>query len=209
VVIDWENLPELIWAQIRVGYGYALGWWLDQLNASVNDEALRSLRIDPADAIVEVGFGGGGLIRRIAKAAHAGFVAGVDPSPLMYEIALRRNQPAVRRGQVDLRLCDPTLLPWPEHRFDKAVVVNGFTPWSDPAAIVRTIGRVLRPGGTLLLISHKNPLAGLYRQLDPAARNGDFPSTLLGALPQYGFRVQTTGGGSSGGRMIIATHGYA
>jgi SAM-dependent methyltransferase len=99
--------------------GRLLGWSRDVFYRRIHAVARRGMEIAPTDNILELQFGTGGLIRIFAAAAPQGFIAGVDPSQMMWEIARRRNDAAIREGRVDLRVCEPTLLPWQEGRFDK------------------------------------------------------------------------------------------
>jgi ubiquinone/menaquinone biosynthesis C-methylase UbiE len=47
----------------------------------------------------------------LSAGAPAGYVCGLDHSPVMVQQAARRNAEAVRRGQVDLRLGSAESLP--------------------------------------------------------------------------------------------------
>jgi len=68
-------------------------------------------------------------------------VTGVSLSPAM-----------VARGSgLDVHPAPAEALPFEEGRFDKAVSVNSLYFWPDPAAAFAELGRVLGPGGKLVL----------------------------------------------------------
>ncbi len=156
--------------------GRLLGWSRDVFYRRIHTVARRGMEIAPTDNILELQFGTGGLIRIFAAAARQGFIAGVDPSQMMWEIARRRNEVAIREGRVDLRVCEPTLLPWQEGRFDKAIAIDGFRLWPAPSEVLRGLRRVIRPGGGLILI---------LRGAAPSSSGGS--ASALQELNQSGF----------------------
>jgi ubiquinone/menaquinone biosynthesis C-methylase UbiE len=152
--------------------GRLLGWSGDLLYRRIHTVALRGMSIATTDNILELEFRTGGLIRMFAAAAPQGFIAGVDPSHLMWEIARRRNDSAIRAGRVDLRVCEPMLLPWHEAHFDKAIAINGFQSWSAPLEVLRGVRRVLRPGGALIMTLRGGRNGGSAIALEALKKSG-------------------------------------
>lgn len=116
----------------------ACGAWVSEL-----------LAIEPRDTVLEVGFGPGVIIERIAKLAAASRVAGIDASQEMVELARVRNAAAIRTGQVDLRRGSAESLPFGSNTFDKAMAINSMQVWTDPAAGLREVRRVMKPAARL------------------------------------------------------------
>jgi ubiquinone/menaquinone biosynthesis C-methylase UbiE len=122
-----------------------------RMNAECGAWVSGLLEIGPKDRILEVGFGPGVVIDRLARLAPQGRVAGIDPSPEMVAQARARNLLAIRRRHVDLREGSVESLPFDDNSFDKAIAINAMQVWRDPITGLREIGRVLKPGGVIAL----------------------------------------------------------
>ncbi|OJX15544.1 MAG: hypothetical protein BGO82_12910 [Devosia sp. 67-54] len=118
-------------------------------NAGLNSLALEVLAPTPKDRVLEVGFGGGVLLRRLV--GQAGFVCGVDRSADAVAAAQRRFAAAIRAGNAEFKLGTVENLPLPDAAFDGAVSVHTVYFWSDLPAGSRELARTLRPGGRVVL----------------------------------------------------------
>ena len=146
-------------------FGRLLGsiWWRE--TAPVNDHALRLLDVEPGWHVVELGFGPGRTIRHLVR--DGARVTGVDVSAQMVRLAARHNRAAVRAGAVTLHHGDGTALPVADGQADAAVTVHTIYVWDDPEAVTAELGRVLRPGGRLVL-GMRDPDLPLTDRADPA-----------------------------------------
>src|SRR6266498_991352 len=79
-------------------------------------------------------------------------LTGVDFSPAMLDLARRRAEALGR--EVDLRLGDAQALAFPDGSFDTVVCTFSLRGIPDDRRAVGEMGRVLRPGGLLLLADH-------------------------------------------------------
>ncbi|HEY3889381.1 MAG TPA: class I SAM-dependent methyltransferase [Caulobacteraceae bacterium] len=183
--------------------GRVFGLLMSLINAPAFAFAERELAPLAGDAILEVGFGTGRLVRRLA--AKARFVGGVDPSPLMLETAQAANAAAVATGQVELRLGEAGALPWPDQTFDKACALHSFQFWPDPAAGLAEVARVLKPDGLLLMMlrAHADGRAGVADLPNALSRSGDELGATLALLTSLGWRDVVAG--ESLGRTAILT----
>jgi len=109
------------------------------------------LEVTANDRVLEVGCGPGVVLQRLAKLAAAGHVAGIDQSRAMVEQARARNATAVQSGLVELRLGSVERLPFDDDSFDKMLAINSMQVWPDPAAGLREIHRVMKPGARVAL----------------------------------------------------------
>lgn len=131
--------------------GALAGWIMGRTGPEHNRWAVSKLGVRPGDSVLEIGFGPGVGIHLIAELVTKGFVAGVDPSPVMLQQATKRNVRAIRSGRVDLRQGTVAALPFADARFDKVLSVNNIMLWPDLPANLREVHRVIRPGGLLVV----------------------------------------------------------
>ena len=146
------GLAEKLAEQLRKPQGVLgriLGRTMRLGNRSAYAWAVSLLGVRPADRILEIGFGPGQGIRRLAKLAPSGQVCGVDFSEEMHRQARRMNAALIAAGRVDLRQCDAATLPFADGSFDKVLAVNVIYFWPEPAARLAEVRRVLKPGGRL------------------------------------------------------------
>jgi SAM-dependent methyltransferase len=135
----------------------ALGWFVGHLMAFKNGErsrwALELLAARAGERVLELGFGPGVDVRRLARAVgSSGHVAGVDPSAEMLRQARARNRAASDDGLVDLRVGHAGELPFERGAFDAVYSTNSAQFWPDLARGTSELCRVLRPGGRALLV---------------------------------------------------------
>lgn len=120
-------------------------------NAALNDAALARLELAPRERVLEVGFGGGYLLGRMAQVVTQGLVAGVDASPAMVASCSRRYRALVRAGRLELRCAAAEEIPYPACHFTKVCSVNSIFYWHDAPRAIAELRRVLAPGGRLVL----------------------------------------------------------
>ena len=75
--------------------GWLFGRIMARENDSMNAFAFEALAPKPGDRVLEVGFGPGQGLARLARIVGDGYVAGVDHSEAMVCAAERRNRAAV------------------------------------------------------------------------------------------------------------------
>ncbi len=122
---------------------------LNRANVGVNQLTLASLDLEPDDRVIEVGFGAGDLIGRLASVVVEGSVTGIDFSGDMVELCAKRFASLVRSGRVDLLCARAERLPCAAESFTRACTVNTIYFWRDPAVPLRELRRVLRADGSL------------------------------------------------------------
>ena len=128
-----------------------LGGMLDRANVRTNALVFDVMAVAASDCVLEVGFGGGDLLVRLAGAVPGGRVEGVELSDPM----LGRVRARIRRSgladRVRLHAGSVEALPFDSGRFDCACSVNTIYFWPDLHRGLTELARVLRPGGRLVL----------------------------------------------------------
>jgi SAM-dependent methyltransferase len=111
------------------------------------------LGVQPADKVLEIGFGPGLAIAELARAG-AGHVYGIDHSGVMLRQASRRNAAAIRAGRVTLIRASVDQIPPACHGpFDAILAVNSLAFWPGPAERLAELRRRLAPGGRIAIAS--------------------------------------------------------
>jgi len=170
--------------------GRAAGWVMAHRgsNRKRNVWAAGLLDVQPADRVLEIGFGPGIAIAELARRATRGRVVGVDHSELMVRQASRRNAAAVRAARVELRLGTAEQLPVFDEPFDKILAVNSLMFWDDPVARLKELRGLLRPGGRIAIAFQPR---GPGSTDETAARAGEVIAEHFAAAGFTDVRVET------------------
>jgi len=121
-------------------------------HAAVTHWGLGHIPIKEDFTILDVGCGGGRTIDLLASRTH-GKVYGVDYSEVSVATARKLNERAIAEGRVDIQHASVSQLPFPDATFDMAVAVETHYYWPDLPRDVREVMRVLKRGGTFVIIA--------------------------------------------------------
>jgi len=132
--------------------GQVVGWTMALENRERIYWAISLLDVRPNDHVLEIGFGPGVGVERLAAQAKEGLVAGVDISDVMVRQASRRNAAAVKSGRVELQEGVAEKLSYDDQRFDKVLAINSLHHWTDVRAGLREVYRVLKPDGRVAIV---------------------------------------------------------
>jgi SAM-dependent methyltransferase len=111
------------------------------------------LGVQPADQVLEIGFGPGLAVAKLARAG-AGHVYGIDHSGVMLRQASKRNAAAIRAGRVTLiKGSVDQIPPALDGPFDAILAVNSLAFWPAPAQRLAELRRRLAPGGRIAIAS--------------------------------------------------------
>jgi len=146
--------PDFIARQSRCPSGLLgrlIGRVMATETARENEAAIALLDLQPTDRVLEVGFGHGRTLARVASTLTRGVAVGIDHSEAMVRAATRRCGRLLRDGRVVLQCGDSARLPFPDGHFDKAYAVHTIYFWPQPSDHLKEIHRVLRPGGRIVL----------------------------------------------------------
>jgi len=122
-------------------------------NRQRNRWVVSLLDVQPADRVLEIGFGPGVAIAELARAG-ACHVWGIDHSEVMVRQASRRNAAAIRAGRVTLLNASADQLPPAVGGpFDAILAVNSLGFWPAPGERLAELRQRLAPGGRIAIVS--------------------------------------------------------
>ncbi len=126
---------------------------MNSRHSKLTDWGLSHVSVRPSDMVLDVGCGGGKTISKLANLAHQGKVFGLDYSDASLSIARKLNACEIEQGRIELHQGSVLQLPFQAGIFDLVTAVETHFWWADVSAGIREILRVLKPGGTLLIIA--------------------------------------------------------
>jgi len=128
---------------------------------------LAELALTPDDFLIEVGSGGGAMLKEALKSGCR--AAAVDHSLDMVRLARQVNSDAVAAGRLVVQHASADRLPFTDGTFTCAAMtgVLGFLP--NALAVLRELWRVLRPNGRLVVLGADPALRGTPAAPEPIA----------------------------------------
>lgn len=126
----------------------------DRAVAAYHQPFLDAAAFTADDLVLDIGCGTGKTTRDAARVASRAL--GVDLSRDMLDVA--RNL-ATAEGLANIRFeqADAQIHPFEQHGFDVVISRTGSMFFGDPVAAFANIGRALRPGGRLVLMTWRSP----------------------------------------------------
>ena len=120
-------------------------------NNGINNFVKENIRITGKEHILEIGFGTGKLIYRIAKLINTGLIVGIDTSKVMTEIAIKRNKRFIQKGVVELLNDDFDVVELKENEYDLIYTINTIYFWKNPKMLLKKIFQILKQNSILVI----------------------------------------------------------
>jgi ubiquinone/menaquinone biosynthesis C-methylase UbiE len=142
-------------------------------HAAMTDWGLEQVTVPNNAVILDVGCGGGRTVQRLAELAPEGEVVGLDYSAASVAVSRDTNARKIETGRVRIDQGSVAQLPFPDRTFDLVTAVETHYYRPDLPANVGEILRVLKPGGTFVLIAETyrgGPFLLLYGLIMPLLR---------------------------------------
>lgn len=136
----------------------------DWIFAPGRHAAIQHLALRPGETILEVGIGTGLNLPLYPASCR---LTGLDLSQDMLDKAVDRAQ-KLAMPNVVLKVMDATSMDFADNEFDKAVATYTISAVPDPVSVLREMRRVVKPGGTLVILNHfrsERRLPGLIEDL--------------------------------------------
>ena len=128
-------------------------WNMNSRHSKLTDWGLSHVSIKPRDTILDVGCGGGKTVSKLAGIANEGRVYGLDHSEVSVAAARKLNAGWIDKGRVEIRQGTVSELPFTNAMFELVTAVETHFWWPDLIIGLREVRRVLKTGGTVLIVA--------------------------------------------------------
>lgn len=125
---------------------------MNNSNRPLYDGAWKALDLRDGMRVLEIGFGNGLFFPELAKQAKDLTLHGLDFSADMVQQATANNDALIAEGALSLTHGASDRMPFADASFDRIFCINVVYFWDDPAAHLREVRRVLKPGGTFTAV---------------------------------------------------------
>jgi arsenite methyltransferase len=128
-----------------------MGFYLDRVNEAGNQLVYDTFQVQPDSRVLEVGFGGGELLFRIANQLVSGSIDGIELSQVMLDHAMNRALKLDLESKINFHLGKIEKLPYQDGSFDRVCSVNTVYFWPDLDTGLAELARVMKANAVLVL----------------------------------------------------------
>jgi SAM-dependent methyltransferase len=141
--------------------------------------AVHTLKVRPADCVLEVGCGHGVAVSLVSERLTTGTITAIDRSPKMIKMATRRNREHIDAGRAVLEAVALEDADFGDRRFDKVFAFNVAPFWLQPKAALGAVREHLGRDGAVYIFwdaRHSAPdrARDLGKALGDRLRSGGF-----------------------------------
>ncbi|MFZ5515280.1 MAG: class I SAM-dependent methyltransferase [Candidatus Zhuqueibacterota bacterium] len=182
------GFTEKLMEQGRKPYGVPgriIGYLMNLSHRSVYKWGLGCISPGNKAIVLDIGCGGGEVVKSLAMNTPEGKIYGLDHSSEMVGLARRVNQTFVDSGRVEINHGIVSSLPYSDNKFDIVTAFETIQFWPNLDADLREVKRVLKPLGELLIVNRYPDLEG---------RNADWAEFLqIRSSKEYQERLNNAG----------------
>jgi len=135
---------------------------------------LNHISINKDDTILDIGCGGGRTVNTLAKIAAEGKVYGIDYSEVSVAVSTSKNKRLIDAGRVKILHASVDSLPFSDDMFNLVIAVESSYFWPDLVNNLKEIHRVLKPGGSVIIVNAIYRDERFEKRNSKVARMGDF-----------------------------------
>lgn len=143
-------------------------------HSNVTRWGLSHISINKDYTILDIGCGGGRTVNTLARIATEGVTYGIDYSEASVSVSTNRNKRLIDQGRVKILHASVNSLPFPDDMFNLVIAVESYYFWPYLNNNLREIRRVLKIGGSVVLVNEMYRDERFEKRNSKWARIGDF-----------------------------------
>lgn len=128
--------------------GRFFGFLMNNIHKGVYRFGLEYADMREDDSLLDIGCGGGKLLKEISKTVTHGRLCGIDHSEEMVKMALKKNR---RNNRITIKKASVSKLPFQDYDFNTVTAFETIQFWPDFMVDLKEVLRVLKPKGTFLI----------------------------------------------------------
>jgi ubiquinone/menaquinone biosynthesis C-methylase UbiE len=126
---------------------------MNQAHTNITTWGLKKIEMMNNAPILDIGCGGGQTIHTLTKQNKHQEIYGIDYSQQAVETSIQKNNKAVAAGRVKISQGDVSALPFNDGLFGTITAIQTHYFWPDLEQNISEVFRVLKAGGTFVIIS--------------------------------------------------------
>ena len=126
---------------------------MNESHAKLVEWGLSHIDLSTGDTVLDIGCGGGNTLARMAERVTGGHLVGIDYAETSVEASRAFNVELIEAGRMEILHGSVEALPFDDAHFDAVVTVESFYFWPSPEESLKEVARVIRRGGTFLLLA--------------------------------------------------------
>ena len=126
---------------------------MNESHAKLVEWGLSHIDLSTDDTVLDIGCGGGNTLARMAERVTKGHLVGIDYAEASVEASRAFNAELIEAGRMEILHGSVEHLPFADGHFDAVVTVESFYFWPSPEESLKEVARVIRRGGTFLLLA--------------------------------------------------------
>lgn len=130
-------------------------------------EILDQMKLTSNDYVLEIGCGGGVLLRECLKTGCK--AVGIDHSPDMVKLARESNDESIKNGKLEVLYSEADNIPLKDQMFTHVVMTGVFQFIKNPDTVLNEIIRLLKSNGKLFIFCTSKELKGTPAAPEPFA----------------------------------------
>ncbi|MBN2677278.1 MAG: class I SAM-dependent methyltransferase [Anaerolineaceae bacterium] len=140
--------------------GRVIGYLMNLSHKNIYLWGLKDISGGKMTKALDIGCGGGEVIKLLATKMPEGKVYGIDHSPEMVALSKRVNRSLLENDRVEINQGSVSTLPYEDNMFEIVTAFETIQFWTNLNHDLKEVKRVLKPSGSLLIVNRYPDLQG-------------------------------------------------